>query len=164
VSVKRELKDPDHLQIAHVRSEIIERKLMALWYSPLLGGGRWDGIRVSRGQLLEELCGFAYMPATLERFTSELKYAGVANTLWEVHARLWLKLTADWGDPRLEGVLFVDGTTKPVWTRLFSDSTKVSSVGRTMPGLETVAFHSGYGVPLWMLTYSGTPYLSLIHI
>jgi len=71
VELKREFKDPDHLQIAHVRQETLERKLMALWYSPLLGNGRWDGIRVPRGQLLEELCGYAYMPATLERFTGE---------------------------------------------------------------------------------------------
>jgi len=31
----------------------------------------------------------------------------------------------------------------------------VSSVGRVMPALETVGFHSGYGVPLWMVTHSG---------
>jgi len=138
-----------------VSPEVVERKLMALWYSPLLGSGRWDGIRVSRGQLLDELCGHAYMPATLERFTAELRYAGVADTLWEVHARQWLELTSSWGDERMASVLFVDGTTKPVWTRMFAQSTKVSSVGRTMPGLEVVALHSGYGVPLWMSTHSG---------
>ena len=156
VELKREFKDPAHLQITQVKPETLERKLMALWYSPLLArGGRWDGIRVSQGQLLDELCGYAYMPATLERFTGELKYAGVADTLWEIHARKWLELTSEWGQPKWASVLFVDGTTKPVWTRLFSEATKVSNVGRTMPGLETVAFHSGYGVPLWMLTYSG---------
>ena len=156
VELKREFKDPALLQITQVEQEVIERKLMALWYSPLLSGGRrWDGIRVARGQLLEELCGYGYMPATLERFTGELKYAGVAETLWEIHGRKWLELTSCWGDPKWSSVLFVDGTTKPVWTRLFSEATKVSCVGRTMPGLETVALHSGYGVPLWMLTYSG---------
>ena len=156
VELKREFKDPAHLQITQVKPETLERKLMALWYSPLLArGGRWDGIRVSQGELLDELCGYAYMPATLERFTGELKYAGVADTLWEIHARKWLELTSDWGEPKWASVLFVDGTTKSVWTRLFSEATKVSNVGRTMPGLETVAFHSGYGVPLWMLTYSG---------
>ncbi len=32
-----------------------------------------------------------------------------------------------------------------------------------MPGLETVAFHSGYGTPIWMLTCSGrTPLVNLI--
>ena len=155
VELKREGLDPDRLQISQVRPEIIARKFMALLVSPLLGGGRWDGIRVPRGELLEELCGEAYMPATLDRFTRELKYAGVANTLWESHAPLWLNLTSGWGEPLRAVVLYVDGTTKPVWTRLFSESAKVSSIGRTMPAIEQVAFHSGYGVPLWMLTCSG---------
>lgn len=155
VEMKREGLDPDRLQISHVRPEIIARKLEALLVSPLLGGGRWDGIRVPRGELLEEVCGVAYMPATLDRFTRELKYAGVGNTLWESHARLSLDVTSEWGDPLRAAVLYVDGTTKPVWTRLFSESAKVSSIGRTMPAIEQVAFHSGYGVPLWMLTCSG---------
>ena len=155
VSVKREGMDPDRFQVSQVRDEILDRKLYGVLVSPLLGNGRWDGIRVPRGELLEELCGFAYMPATLEKFTGELKYAGVSSTLWEVHARLWLKQTKDWGDERRAAVLYVDGSTKPVWTTLFSQSTKVSSVGRTMPGLEQVMFHSGYGVPLWQVTHSG---------
>ena len=155
VEMKREGLEPDRLQISQVRPEIIERKLLAMLVSPLVGGGRWDGIRVPRGELLEELCGEAYMPATLDRFGRELKYAGVASTLWESHAPVWLKVTSGWGDPLRAVVLYVDGTTKPVWTRLFSQSAKVSSIGRTMPAIEQVAFHSGYGVPLWMLTCSG---------
>jgi hypothetical protein len=155
VGEKRVGLNPERLQLAQVRPEVIERKMVALWLSPLLGGGRWDGIRVARGQLLEEVCGHGYMPATLDRFTRELKYAGVAPTLWEIHARQWLRLTAGWGDARRAMVLFVDATTKAVWTRLFSQSAPVSQLGRVMPVLEVVAFHSGYGVPLWQATYSG---------
>ena len=87
VATKREGMDPDLFQVSQVRHEIIERKLYGLLVSPLLGGGRWDGIRVPRGDLLGELCGFAYMPATLDKFTRELKYAGAASTLWEVQAQ-----------------------------------------------------------------------------
>lgn len=155
VELKREGLDPERLQVSQVGPEVVERKLYSLLVSPLLGNGRWDGIRVSRGELLQELCGIAYMPATLEKFTGELKYAAAASTLWEIHARLWLEQTAAWGDERRAAVLYVDGSTKPIWTTLFSQSTKVSSVGRVMPGLEQVAFHSGYGVPLWMATHSG---------
>jgi len=155
VSDKRIGMDPSRLQVSQVGDDVIERKLYSVLVSPLLGSGRWDGIRVPRGDLLKELCGYAYMPATLEKFTGELKYAGVSETLWEVHARLWLEQTTAWGPERRAAVLYVDGSTKPVWTTLFSQSTKVSSVGRTMPGLEQVAFHSGYGVPLWMVTHSG---------
>ena len=155
IEEKRDGLVPGRLQITQVRPEIIEQKFLALLVSPLLGGGRWDGIRVPRGELLEEVCGVAYMPATLDRFTRELKYAGVADTLWELYARLSLQVTSTWGDPKRCAVLYVDGTVKPVWTRLFSESAKVSSIGRTMPAIEQVAFHSGYGVPLWMLTCSG---------
>lgn len=155
VSVKREGMDPDRLQVSQVSSEVLERKLYSVLVSPLLGHGRWDGIRVPRGKLLEELCGIAYMPATLEKFTGELKYAGVSSTLWEIHASFWLEQTRAWGDERRAAVLYVDGSTKPIWTTLFGQCTKVSNVGRTMPGLEQVAFHSGYGVPLWMATHSG---------
>ncbi|MCP4489356.1 MAG: hypothetical protein GY820_18905, partial [Gammaproteobacteria bacterium] len=156
VSEKRKRMNPGRLEISKTREAIIERKLLALLASPIIGGGRWDSMRVSRAdKLLKEVCGFPYMPATLDRFSRELKYAGVANTLWEVHARFWFAESSGWGDERRATVLYVDGTTKPIRTRLFSQSTKISQLGRTMPGLELVAFHTGYGVPLWMLTHSG---------
>ena len=155
VEGKRVGMDPSRLHMSGARHEIIEQKMLALMTSPLLGGGRWDGIRATRGALLEELCGFPYMPSTLDLFSRELKYVGVSNTLWEVHARIWFDQTAKWGSERDAVVLYVDSTNKPVWTDLFSQSSKVSSVGRVMPALETVGFHSGYGVPLWMVTHSG---------
>jgi hypothetical protein len=155
VETKRVGLDPGRLHVNTAQQALIERKMLALMTSPLLGGGRWDGIRVARGALLEELCGFAYMPSTLDLFSRELKYLGVSSTLWEVHARLWLAQTRAWGSERNAVVLYVDETNKPVWTDLFSQSSKVSSVGRVMPSLESVCFHSGYGVPLWMVTHSG---------
>jgi len=155
VEEKRADKDPGQLHVMGAGTHVIARKLWALMVSPLLGSGRWDGIRVPRGDLLGELCGYPYMPSTLDLFTRELKYLGVSSTLWEVHARKWLEQTRQWGDERGAAVLYVDETNKPVWTELFSQATAVSSVGRVMPGLEVVSFHTGYGVPLWMVTHSG---------
>jgi len=156
VSEKRKNMDPARMEIADAKESTIERKLLGLMGSPLIGSGRWDGMRAAHvDTFLKEVCGYPYMPATLDRFSRELKYAGVASTLWEVHARFWLSKSSKWGDERRAAVIYVDGTPKPVWTHLFSQSTKVSNVGRTMPGLDVVAFHSGYGVPLWMLTHSG---------
>lgn len=155
IDCKRKERDLNRLHAKGARQALIERKLLALMTSPLLGTGRWDGIRVARGALLEELCGFAYMPSTLDLFSRELKYVGASGTLWEAHAQLWLKQMATWGNSRYAAVLYIDETTKPVWTDLFSQSSKVSSVGRVMPSLESVCFHSGYGVPLWMVTHSG---------
>jgi hypothetical protein len=163
VEDKREGLSVERLHLTGCRQAIIERKLYALLTSPLIGSGRWDGLRVPRGELLGELCGFAYMPSTLDLFTRELKYLGVSNTLWEVHARLWLSHSAHWGPTRNAAVLYVDGTTKPVWTDSFSQASKVSSVGRVMPSLEVVSFHSGYGVPIWLLTHSGrAPLVSVV--
>ena len=148
-------KDPERFHLSQVGPDIIERKVWALMVSPLLGGGRWDGIRVARGDLLGELCGYPYMPATLDLFTRELKFLGISNTWWEIHARLWYAQTRHWGDARTALVLYVDETNKPVWTELFSQASKVSQTGRVMPSMEIVAFHSGYGVPLWQVTHSG---------
>ena len=155
VEVKRATKDPSRFHLQKVGIANLERKIWALMVSPLLGGGRWDGIRVARGQLLDELCGYAYMPSTLDLFTRELKFLGMSSTWWEIHARRWLSLSRNWGNPCMAAVLYVDDTTKPVWTELFSQSSKVSQNGRVMPALEVVAFHSGYGVPLWQVTRSG---------
>lgn len=163
VEDKRVGMEPRRLHLYGARYDVVEQKMLALMTSHLLGNGRWDGIRVARGALLEELCGYAYMPATLDLFARELKYVGVSSTLWEVHARHWLEQTADWGQEREAAVLYIDATNKPVWTDLFSQSSKVSSTGRVMPALETVAFHTGYGVPLWMVTSSGrTPLVKAI--
>ena len=148
-------KDPERFHLNQVGLSIIERKVWALMVSPLLGSGRWDGIRVARGDLLGELCGYPYMPSTLDLFTRELKFLGISNTWWEIHARLWLAQTRQWGNARTALVLYVDETNKPVWTELFSQASKVSQTGRVMPSMEVVAFHSGYGVPLWQVTHSG---------
>lgn len=155
VAATRETKDAARFHLSAVSPANIERKIWALMVSPLLGGGRWDGIRVARGELLGELCGYPYMPSTLDLFTRELKFLGVSSTWWETHARLWLAQTHSWGDPRCAAVLFIDETNKPVWTDLFSQASKVSQTGRVMPSMEVVAFHSGYGVPLWQVTHSG---------
>jgi hypothetical protein len=164
VEQKRRGKDARLFHVSSAQRSTIFRKMQALLVSPLLGSGRWDGIRVPRGELLEEVFGYAYMPATLELFTRELKFLGAANTLWEIHARTVLEQTRHWATgPRQMAVLYIDGTSKPVWTDLFSESTPVSSVGRVMPGLELVSFHSGYGVPLWMVTSSGrTPLVKVV--
>jgi len=156
VSEKRKDTDPARMAIARTKESTIESKLLGLMASPLIGSGRWDGMRAAHADIfLKEACGYSYMPATLDKFSRELKYAGVAGTLWEVHARFWLSETSKWGDERRAAVIYTDGTPKGIWTNLFSQSTKVSNVGRIMPGLDVVAFHSGYGVPLWMLTHSG---------
>jgi transposase len=67
VEEKRKDKEAERFHLNQVRPEIVERKMWALLSSPLLGSGRWDGIRVPRGELLQELCGFPYMRSTCSR-------------------------------------------------------------------------------------------------
>ena len=163
VENKRTQMVPERLHVNHARADIIERKLTGLLMSPALEHHRWDDLRVPRGRLLDELCGFPYMPSTLDLFARELKYVGVASTLWEIHARLWREQTLGWEDARSSAVLYIDGVVKPVHTKLTSESSPVSSLGRVMPALEVVSFHTGSGVPLWMVTCSGrTPLVKAV--
>ena len=156
VASKRPDKDMRRLHLVRDGAAVVERKLGAVLVSPVIATDRrWDGMRTPRGQLLEELVGFPYMPATLEQFTRELKYVGVSSTLWEVHARLTLAQTKHWGQGHQAIVLYADGSTKGIWTSLFTKSCKVSNVGRVMPGLDLVSLHTGYGVPFYMATHSG---------
>jgi len=69
---------------------------------------------------------------------NELKYAGVSAALWETHAATWHSETQNWGAPRHAAVLYIDGTTKPIFTNLFSQSTHHSIRNRVMPGLDIV--------------------------
>ncbi len=127
---KRKSMNPDRLEISKTRDAIIERKLPALPASPIICTGRWDSMRVSRAdKLLRDVCGFPYMPATLDRFSRELKYVGAANTLWEVHARFWFAKSSERGDERRAAVLYVDGTSKPVPDPFVQSVNKDQSVG-----------------------------------
>ena len=163
VGQKRGDKDARLYHVSTAQRAVIKRKIEGMMYSPLVGSGRWDGIRTPQGYLLGELCGYAYMPSTLDLFSREMKYLGVSDLLWEIHARKWLEQTARWGDARQMAVLYIDETSKPVWTERFAESTRVSSVGRVMPGIEVISFNTGYGVPLWMVTSSGrTPLVKVV--
>ena len=155
VEEKRVDKDMHRLHLVRDGVEIVERKLVSMLVSPLIGSGPWDGMRTPRGRLLEELAGFAYMPSTLDLLMRELKYLGVASTLWEVHARVALEKTRHWGSGRQSVVIYADGSSKGVWTSLFSHSCPVKNVGRVMPGLDMVCLHTGYGVPIYIATHSG---------
>ncbi len=163
VEEKRDLLVPERLHIRHAGRKVVQRKLLALLMSPALQLSRWDDLRVTDGQRLEALCGFPYMPSTLDLFARELKYVGVASTLWEIHARLWRAGTKGWEGAGATAVLYIDGVVKPIHSKLPCESSPVSSNGRVMPSLEVVSFHTAAGVPLWMVTHSGrTPLVKAV--
>jgi hypothetical protein len=155
IDVKREDKDPHRFQLNQMGTWVIQRRVIALMMKSIITHDRWDKLRMPQGQLFEELCGYPYMPSTLDKFSRELKYLGVSETLWEIHARLWLKHLRHGPQGQAGHIIFVDETNKPSWTGLFSESARISSVGKVMPGLDVVCFHTGNGLPLLMATYSG---------
>ncbi|MHC5062179.1 MAG: hypothetical protein ACYTFK_14035, partial [Planctomycetota bacterium] len=155
IDIKRQDKDLHRLHLNTMSHDVIHRKVIASVMKPLISADHWDNLRAPQGNLLHEICGFPYMPSTVELFCRELKYLSVASTLWEVNARLWLETLRKTSDKWARQIFFIDGSSKPCWTELYSESTRVCSVGKIMPGLEVVCFHLGNGIPLWMTTHSG---------
>lgn len=118
---------------------------------------RWSSLRHWSGQQLEELVGYAYQPSTLDKYTRELKYAGVATVARDAAARFWFGQEGPSPDADTTAViLYADGTTKPLWTRHYSRSTKVSKTGRVQPATTTLVLSSGAGTPLVYEAHSGS--------
>jgi len=157
VETKREHKDLGRLRIVESRPETLQAKLLAFMALPMVTDrGHFDGATDVRGTWLEGLGGIDYMPETLTKFGRELKWAGVSGALQARHAQIWHRQTASWiGEDACCSILYVDGTTKPLWTEHFHRSGRVAMLGRVMPCVETVMIHQGAGVPLWVRTYSG---------
>ena len=60
-----------------------------------------------------------------------------------------------WETDYRASIVYVDNNVKPLWTRLFTKSTKVSSTGRVQPALTSTFIHTGAGVPIHFETHSG---------
>jgi hypothetical protein len=53
-------------------------------------------------------------------------------------------------------VIYIDNTSKPLWSKQYVKSAKVATTGRVQPALVSTYVHSGAGVPIHFETYSGT--------
>lgn len=137
----------------------IQRKCQALLALPYLADNgktvEVDDYRAHHG--LAEACGHGYEGETLERFLRDAKYLGLADPLMEFHATFWLR-----HEPRAKGqgapaafFVYVDGSTKALWTDKFTRAGKVTSNGRIMPCLDQVLVHTGTGTPIYWQTVSG---------
>lgn len=157
VESKRTQKDLTRLSILKTSSATLEKKVHALMALPAVSEkGHFDGVTEPRGEWLLSLGGPDYMPETLAKFGRELKYAGVSEALLECHAGLWHReLKQSLGDDAACAVLYIDATSKPLWTEQFHLSGKVATLGRVMPCVETVLIDTGAGVPLYMRSFSG---------
>jgi len=158
VSERREGKDLRAMRVVSNSFETRYRKDRTLTLLPIVvKGARWSELQHWRGQHLEHLVGVAYQPATLDKYARELKYAGVSSAVREGLASFWLEQEGAHVDSVTGGiVLYCDASTKPLWTRHYSKSTRVSKTGRVQPAVSTLFLHSGAGTPLIYEAHSGS--------
>jgi transposase len=151
-------KDLPAMRTANSSIGTLFRKVLALTMLPCVTDApRWSALRHWQGDWLEGLVGYAYQPATLDKFARELKYAGVAAAARESVARLWIGAEAKVSDPAVAAVvLYGDARVKPLWTHHYSRCTAVTRLGkRVMPAITTIHLHSGCGTPLIYREFSG---------
>jgi hypothetical protein len=132
--------------------------MWALVCVPVLApGGRIEDLYAPQGQHLKELCGYDYMPETLRKVVSEWALAGLGLELQRAQASTWQKISLSrWELDYQAAVVYVDNNVKPLWTRIFTKSTKVSSTGRVQPAIVNTYVHSGAGTPIHFESHSGS--------
>ena len=145
------------------RAETIEAKLWALLCTPVLTiGNRIEELCGPCGKYLEGICGYAYMPDTLRKAASEWTVAGVGYALQQAHAASWHRVSVErWERGYQASVVYIDNTTKPLWTRMFTKSAKVAMTGRVQPALVSTFVQTGVGTPIYFETHSGPAPLAL---
>ncbi|KAF5429985.1 hypothetical protein C5S39_08255 [Candidatus Methanophagaceae archaeon] len=146
------------MDIFKTSSQNIERKCLALLALPLVTtNGAVRHVNAALGNALSDVCGFNYKQATLDRFLRELKYLGVSESLLIGQIQFWFE---KWKihDSELELPFlcyYIDGNTKPLWSKHRVKKNKVTMIGRVMGCLEQVFLHDSHGCPIYFETYSG---------
>lgn len=154
---KAEGRVPSWPRFVHERTETLEPKLRMLTLAPLVSATQgWDALRSPEAAGLEPLTGFAYMPSTLAKLTSALAISGAGPRMLERVGLHWHSVAQGrWDEAGGMAALYVDNHAKEVWTSLFTQSGKVSSLNRVMPCITTTYVHTGAGSPLVASVQSG---------
>ncbi len=154
---KAEGRVPSWPRFVREQPETIEAKLRTLVFEPLVNRIKgWAGLRSPDAAGLEPLTGYAYMPSTLAKFTSALAISNAGPRLLQAAGSVWHAVAEQrWGEGGAMAALYVDNHAKEVWTSLFTQSAKVSSLNRVMPAITTTYVHTGAGTPLVMGVQSG---------
>src|SRR5205807_2334913 len=97
-----------------------------------------------------------YQHHTLDKFLRELKYLGISDRLLRDQVSFWRQ---HWHEFESAGLPFlcyyVDGNTKPLWSKKRVKQNKVTMLGRVMGCLEQVFVHDAFGHPVYLETYAG---------
>ena len=158
VERRRGEKDLRDMRVANSSFVSRYRKDLALTLMPVVvDAPRWSVLKHWQGDHLGTLVDFPYQPATLDKHARELKLADASQPARESVTSFWMSKHGEFVDAQT-GVVVVygDASTKPIWTRHFTKSLKVSKTGRIQPGISTMVLHSGAGTPLVYRSFSGT--------
>jgi len=158
IDVKRAKKDLTRMDIFGKSLRNLERKALAVLALPLVtSNGEVRHVNAAMGNALKEFCGYNYKQATVDRFLRQLKYLGASEWLLGGQVRFWhekwRKLDSELELPFL--CYYIDGNTKPVWSKVRVPKNKVTMLGRVMGCLEQVFVHDCFGRPIYFETYSG---------
>lgn len=154
---KGEGRVPSWPRFVREKPETIDAKLRMLVFGGMVAGSKgWDALRAAEAAGLASVARFAYMPSTLAKFVSALAVSGAAQPLIEVVGRRWHQVAQErWGEPGAMAAIYIDNHAKEVWTSLFTQSGKVSRLGRVMPCITTTYAHTGAGTPVVLSVQSG---------
>jgi transposase len=159
VEEKRQYKNYSRMSLFQSGQLIVERKCLGILALPLITlNGTTRSANTPLGNALEHFCGYNYQHGTLDKFLRELKYLGISDRLLREQVSFW---QAHWGkfeenSPALPFLCYyVDGNTKPLWTKKRVKKNKVTMLGRVMGCLEQVFVHDGFGHPVYLETYAG---------
>jgi transposase len=158
IDLKRMKKDLRQMDIFKTSPMNIERKCLALLALPLVTmNGEIRSVNSALGNALSGFCGFNYKQATLDKFLRELKYLGVSESLLIGQVQFWLQKWKIWdSEAELPFICFyIDGNTKPLWSKYRVKKNKVTMQGRVMGCLEQVFLHDTHGRLIYFETYSG---------
>jgi hypothetical protein len=145
------------LRFVHEQPATLEAKIRMLVFEPLVNPTQgWDGLRADAVRGLAPLTGYAYLPATLAKFTSGLARCDAGPRLLQALGEQAHHVAQErWGEAGAMAALYIDNHTKEVWSSLFTRSGKVTHLNRVMPCITTTYIHSGAGTPLVVLVQSG---------
>ncbi len=150
-------KDVGRLRVAQLSVDTLDRHLRCLVALPLLTErGGTVGANGPAGAWLEVLSTVAYRAATLDKTLNQLKWLGVGDRFWEIHAQVWWRWSRQWaGEGWRQLAVYVDSSKEAWWTRRFAKSGPVSHTGRVQPCLSRVVLSGGPGVPILAEVGSG---------
>lgn len=158
IELKRLKKDIRRMDLFNTSLKNIERKVLAILALPLVTlNGQVRQVDTALGNALKGFCGYNYKQATLDLFLRELKYLGVSEQLLGGQVRFWYdKWQLYSSELKLPFLCYyIDGNTKPVWSKFRVMQNKVTMLGRVMGCLEQVFVHDCFGHPIYFETYCG---------